>query len=228
MIGRDDDQRAIELARRAQIRQQLADHRVGVGHLRVVRLVLRGVRLGGAIGFVGIVEVDPGEPLRIADCGLRIRLRIDDPRGCRPDHVFRAPLCAFRGIAGRFLAVPIVVDVEPAVQAEARVEDEGADERARPVAGALEHGGQRRQLRAEPKQAVGAEAVHRRRHGRQDGCVRGKRQRRGAVRAREPEAFGCELVEVRGEAGAAAERADPIEAQRVDRDEEHVAAAAGT
>jgi hypothetical protein len=53
VIGRDDDERAIELARGAQIRQQLADHRVRVGHLGVVRLVLRGVGRWGSIRFMG-------------------------------------------------------------------------------------------------------------------------------------------------------------------------------
>ena len=70
VIGGDDDQRAIELAGGAQIRQQPADHRVGVGDLGVVRLVLRRVRLRGAVGFVRIVEMNPART-RAEDWGLR-------------------------------------------------------------------------------------------------------------------------------------------------------------
>ena len=53
-------------------------------------------------------------------------------------------------------------------------------------------------------------------------------QRRGAVGAREAKAFRREPIECRRQAGRTAERADPIDSQGVDRDQQNVAAAAGS
>ena len=84
------------------------------------------------------------------DWGLGTGTRTDwrqDPRGRRPDHVFaRGAPAPSAGVACGAFAVAVVVDVEAAIQAEARVEDERADERAGAVARRLQHGGQRRQL----------------------------------------------------------------------------------
>jgi hypothetical protein len=161
--------------------------------------------------------VDPGKK------GLRA---LPDPGGRGPDDIFGAALGAFGRIAGGFLSVTIIVGVEAAVQAEPRVQDERPDEGARPVAGRFEHGRQRGQARAETEQPVGAKAVHRRRDGGQDRGVRGKRQRHGAVGTRQTETAGRERVEIGGQTPAPAECADTIDAQRVDRDQQHVAAAA--
>src|SRR5689334_13252001 len=92
----------------------------------------------------------PHEPLMIADCRLliycRLRgLRIEDPfSGRRQDSVGGA--LHDLEVGARALDA-VVVEVEAGVQAEARVEDEGADKRRRPVAGALQLAGERR-LRA--------------------------------------------------------------------------------
>src|SRR3954465_1850513 len=153
VIGRDDDQRALELSGAAQRVEQLTDHRVGIGDLRIVRLVLRRERLRSTVGLVRIVQMHPCEPgtgswelgagswelvagsweLVAAGWGLGAG-RTQDPRGCRPHHLLGAAFGPLGHITGRLLAVTIVVDVEAAVQAEARIEHEGADERAGAVA----------------------------------------------------------------------------------------------
>ena len=130
-------------------------------------------------------------------------------------------------IAGAFFAIAIVVDVEAAVEAETRVEDERADERARAIAGTLEHvasvgsAGPRRK-----RPFVRTPWTRRRRRG-EDRGMRRQRQRRGRIGARELEPFGREPIQARRQPGGSAERAHAIGAQRVDRDQQHVAAAAG-
>ena len=62
VISRDHHQGAIELTGRAQIVEQLPDHRVGVRHLGVVRLVPRGERFRGAVGFMRVIQMDPSKP----------------------------------------------------------------------------------------------------------------------------------------------------------------------
>jgi hypothetical protein len=73
------------------------------------------------------------------DSGLGARdSGLENPCGRGLDHVFGAALGAFRVVACMFFAVPIVVHIEPAVQPEPRVEDEGTDECPRTVAVLLE------------------------------------------------------------------------------------------
>ena len=167
VIGGDDHDCAIELAGGFQIVEQCPDHRIGVGDFRVVGLVLRRVRFRCAVGLVRVIQMDPREPLRVAGCGLRIGLWIAtcrlliDPRRRGSNDFFGPSFGSVRGVPSLFLSVTIVVDVEPAIEAEAGVEDEGADERARAVAGGFHDRRQRRQRRTEAEQTVGAQPVDR-------------------------------------------------------------------
>ena len=67
-----------------------------------------------------VVDVDPGEPL----AGLAL-----DPLERGGDHGI-GPALALAGLAARRRVEPIVVAVEPGVQAESMIEREAADERA--------------------------------------------------------------------------------------------------
>src|SRR5438105_4048767 len=87
MIRGDHDQRLLESAR-WQTGEQTPDDGVRVRDLRFVGLMLRRVRLGGAVRFVRIVEVNPREPgIRGSGFGIR-RLRMysaADPSECGLD-----------------------------------------------------------------------------------------------------------------------------------------------
>ena len=56
--------------------------------------------------------------------------------------------------------------------------------------------------------------------------MRGQRQRRAGIRARQADPLAGEAIERRGQASGAAEGADPIGAERVDGDQQDVAAVA--
>ncbi len=124
------------------------------------------------------------------------------------------------------LAVAVVVDVEAAVQPEARVEHERPDECARAVPRGLQGRRQRGRVWSEPEQAVRSKAMNGWLRCREDGCVGRQRQRCRRVRPREPESPGGKTIEIRRQPELAAERADAVCSQRVNRDQKHVAAAA--
>ena len=126
-----------------------------------------------------------------------------------------------------FFAVSIVVDVEPAVQPEPRVEHECAHKGPGPVACVLQQRGQCRQLRTEAEQAVRSDAMDWRRDAGEHRGVRRERQRCRAVRACQSQPLAREPIELRRQPGRAAEGADAIRAERVDGDEQQVAAGAG-
>src|SRR4029078_5749140 len=106
---------------------------------------------------------------------------------------FRPPLGGFRGTAGGSHA--IVVHLETAVQAEARVEDERAQEGAGGVPGGGEPGGERLDGRIEAERAVVANAVVRRIQAGEDRRVRRQRQRHVRVGGLEAHAVARQAVE---------------------------------
>ena len=134
--------------------------------------------------------------------------RIDDI----PAAPFRLELLGARGIPPD----RIVVGLESLVKAEASVEDVGADERGRPVAGVAECRRQRAALAVEDD-AVLADAMRRRRQARHDRDVRWQRQRRRRANIGIRGAARREPVDVRGQTAT-----DAIGAQRVDRDQDDV------
>ena len=119
----------------------------------------------------------------------------------------------------------IVVDVEAAIQAEAAVENERADERAGSIAGRLEQGGERRHARVETEARVVVNAVAVGRHAGEDRRVRGQGQRRRRERVRKANAGGSKTIERRRQAAAVPVSAEAILAKRVDRDQQDVGAA---
>ena len=63
VIGGDDHQSVVAVTGGPQAREEIADERVGVGHLAVVgsAQVARRIRLGRLVGCVGLVQMNPGE-----------------------------------------------------------------------------------------------------------------------------------------------------------------------
>ena len=161
--------------------QQRAERGVGGRDLAVVGRAgeARGERLGRRVGAVRLVEVHPAE--RRAPGG---------PRRSRP--------CARATVAGAAALLleqrrprlrvdeAVVVDVEAAREAEARVEREGAHEGAGAVAARLQQRGQRVGPGREAEAGVVAHAVVEREAARED--VRVGRQRHDVVRVRVVEA----------------------------------------
>src|SRR5262249_33007047 len=131
---------------------------------------------------------------------------------------------AFRSVAFVSFAIPFVVHVEAAVEAESGVERESADEGAGAVAGRLEEHRKSRNLLTEAKQSVGADAMRRRRDAREDRRVRRQRQRRAGVGAGETNALAGDPIERWCQPRPTAEGADPVAPQRVDGDQQEVAA----
>jgi hypothetical protein len=152
-----------------------AQARVGGGDLAVVGTpaLLLAIGRGRIVGRVRLVEVHPGEerPRLVADPLLRGRGH-DRTRALGFEHA-RA-----RGAA----LDAIVVEVEPAGQAEAPVEDVGGDEGRRRVSAALQHRGQGGGVRGEDRAAVEVHAVMRRLPAAEDRGVRRERERHRSQR----------------------------------------------
>ena len=162
---------------------------------------------------MGLVQVDEREEPAAAH-GL-------DPARRRGDGVAAGPLRHHEGRPRLRPAEAVVVDVEAAREAEARVEDEGADEGPRAPAGAAQDRRQRRRRLREAEAAVVAHAVRGRQPTREDVGV--GRQRHDVVGARglEPHAARGEAVDPRRARVLATVAAEGVGAQRVDRDEQH-------
>ena len=135
MVGDEGDQRAIELAGGPQIGEQLADHCIGIRQLRVVGVVPRGVGLRGARAHADRRD-GPTNQGWSRDWGLgtgawgRRRRRAVAPWSLVPVLPMIRAAGAITSSARRSapsasraaFAVPIVVDVEPAIEAEPGVE----------------------------------------------------------------------------------------------------------
>ena len=180
--------------------------RVRVGRVLAIEWWRRRVRR------VRVVEVNPREP--------RASLFADPPGCCRRNRR-RRPF-GHRQLAGARRGVPVVVDVEAGIEAEARIQRKRADEGTRRVAPRAQAGGERRHARAQPVAGVVADPVSERIQPRENGGMR--RQRDHAVRVCrvEADAVRGEPIDVRGGGGAAV-HAEGVRTQRVDRDEEHIA-----
>jgi hypothetical protein len=120
----------------------------------------------------------------------------------------------------------VVVDVEAGVEAEARVERKGAHERARAIARLLEARGQRLRVARKAEAGVVAHAVLVRVQARQDVGVRGQRDDVVRVGALEAHALLRQPVQPRRLGLRLPVAAQRVEAQRVDRDQQHRSARA--
>ncbi len=221
MVGHHRDQRAVLHPQLAQLVEHRGHDRVVEGDLAVVGSVCEDVaeRVGGRVGLVGVVEVEPGEPGRLR------RLLLLQPGAEGQRGAVAAPL----RLQGEDLALHalhvVVVDVEPAGQAVAPVEDERADEGARVVAGVLERGGQGGQPVGHVEVAVVAHPVGGGEQAGEDRGVGGQGDGRGGVGGGEHHAVAGETVQVARLRLRVAVGADVVGAGGVEGDEEDVVAA---
>ena len=212
IAGDDDDRRPRGIA---HIVEKRRERRVGRRYLAVVRLsgVLAVERRRRTVGRVRIEHVHPGEP-----AGAFVRA---DPIAREGHHGCRRPLG--HDELSRVARFPesIVVDVEPLIQAETRVQRKGGDEGTGRVTSLLENRRERTCARREPIAAVLADAVDVRILTGENARVRWQRKDGLRMRKREADAFARKPVE-RGRRCRAAVRAERIRAQCVDRDEENI------
>jgi len=149
---------------------------------------------------------------------------LPNPLGRGAQHLVRRTLREMKaGVGAR--AIAIVVLVEAAIEAEPPIEHEGADKRPGAIAGLPQPFGQGRRLGSQSKRAVVADPVMRRNEAGQDARVRRQRDRRVGPHVREAHAARGKGVERGREASRASVGANPIGAQRVDRDQQDVCAA---
>ena len=198
---------------------EAAHQAVGPRHLAVVgpTRVLRGIGLGGIVGIVGIVEVQPEEePARRPRLEPGDRLR----QGLVPP--FLDAVQEARIVAGS-VRETVGVDVEAAMEARLRGEDHRGDEGARREAAALEDGSQGGDSRGERGRDVVADGAAPGVEAREQRDVGGPGEgnldhglgNEGTL-ARHP-------IEGGGRRVAAAVAAEPVGAQGVDGDENEMA-----
>ena len=169
-----------------------------------------------------IVEVRPCEPWPIAVDGVADPR---DPAHGGVQHFVRRPLQHRESSAGGPRPVLVVVDVEPGVQPEARIEHESGDERASAVPGCLQRARERGMTAVETKRSVVADAIDEWIRAGQQRCVRGERQRHMGVGRFEAQSLGGEPIDRRRQTSGATVGAHVIRAQGVDGNQQDVRAA---
>ena len=196
VIAGDDDQRAIEESATVESTPEVADERVGVGHLGVVRpsRIARFEGLLRRVRIVGVVEVEPekeraaGGPFVEPAHGGR-----DGLRAVAPDRPHVRPV--------RLLQSPqievVEVMVEAATDPPSAVEHEGAHEAAGGPSALAEQLGERGEAPVENGADVLADAVAGRVEAGQDRRVRREGQGHRARGVREADALFRERVDAR-------------------------------
>ena len=213
VVAGEDDQRP-RRGRLQERNEQGPQRGVGGGDLTYVggTAIAGRVRLRGHVGGVRLVDMDPAEG------GAAVAL--GEPAARRGHRLLAAPLGQGQGSIRS--GEPVVVDVEPAAEAEARVQGEGADERARPVSSRLEEGGEGRPVAREAEAGVVAHAVLEGQPAGQDVGVRGQGDDVVGVGLPEDHARGGQAVQVGSRARGRAVGAQRVGAEGVDGDEEDV------
>ncbi len=176
-------------------------------------------RLRRFVGSVGIVEVHPEE--------TRLSLLRPPPCESEAHHLVPAPLGDDEVLLVRALGVTVVVDVEPAIEPELRVERKRADERSGGVARAAQDGGEGRHRRREPEAAVLAHAVLKRIEPGEDVGVGGQRHHVVSVGVGEHPPLGGQAIENGSLRPPVAGETRRVGAQGVDGDQDDVASGAG-
>ena len=214
VVGEHGDHRIGLATGRAKPVEEAPELRVGEGDLAVVEPAgeLRPVGLGGIVGCVGVVEMDPDEE--------RPPARVGEPPERVVDDLVGRPLGARSGDG----ALPEVLGegVEALPEAEGGGHRVGPDEGRRAVALRLQPGGERLVARVEGKDDVVAHAVHGRIEAGQDRRVRRPGHGYRGLGLLEPRAPRGEGVEGPRARLARAVDADVVGPQGVDGDEEEV------
>jgi hypothetical protein len=218
VIGGEDHERVALLSGAKERLEDGTEQAVRVRHFAVIGR-LRMARREGLrrdVREVRLIEVDPREGPR-RSLGRPPLLRLLHRPGPRPlRHEERG--------ARLGIAQAIVVDVEPPVEAEPRVEREGAHEGTRRVAGPLEEGGQRVDATGEPEAGVVTDTVIERVPAGEDVGVRRQRHHVLGMRLLEAHAAGGQAVDPGCLDRPIPVTAEGIRPERVDGDEEDVEA----
>ena len=214
VVRGEDDQRPGARPVREERLEQAPERGVGRRHLALVGLVPepRRQRLGGLVGEVGLVEVDPAEPGRIPG-------RVDEAAR-QADRLGPGALLLEEHGPRRGVDEAVVVDVEAPPEAEPRIEGERAHEGPGPVAAGLQQRGEGLGAFREAEAGVVPDPVVRREASREDVRVRGQGGHVVGVRAVETDPLRREPVHPRGGRAGAAVGAEGVGPQRVHGDEE--------
>ena len=178
-------------------------------------LVFGRIRGRGMIGIVRIVQVHPEKKLLLIILAEPVQRHIG--------HHVAGTLHFFQ--VGFLQAVEIevvVVEIESAIQSEARIEHRRADHGTGHISIFLEHGSQGGLAWA---QFVGGKIVHAAPHGISSGKhhgVRGQRDRHRSVGALEARTLGGERVDIGSANLLVAVAAEMVGTQRIDSDDHHI------
>ncbi len=168
------------------------------------------IGLGRGVRGVGVPEVDPAEPFSRP---------AQDPGHGRIDDLLRAPLRVVARRAGRG-EEGVVVDVEPLVEPEPRIERKSPDEGARGVALGLEMLGQGQEGRGNLGLRVLAHPMEEGRRAEKDVGVGGQGDGIVGVSVFEQHAAGGHGVDRGRLDGFGAVAAEPVRAEGVDCDQQ--------
>jgi hypothetical protein len=215
MVGGQDDD-GVGRGRLQERPQHGLEGRVRGRHLAHVRRARETRREGfpRQVRGMRVVHVDPAEG--------RTAVALGQPALGRGDGVCATALG--QGQRPRRPLELVVVYVEAAIEAEARVERERAHERPRAIAGRLQERGQGGRVGGKPEPRVVAHAVLEGEAAGQDVGVRGQGDDVVRVRLAEHHASAGQAIEDRRGARGGAVRAHRVRAQGVDRDQQDVEA----
>ncbi len=213
VVGGEDDERPLARGCREERLEERPEGGVRGRHLALVGLVREGGRQRGRrlVREVRLVQVDERKPLLAAD-------RVDPSPG-RAHRVLSRPLGHGEGGRARS-SHPVVVHLEPAVEPEARVERERADEGPGAPALLAQDRGEGRPVRGETEARVVVNPVAQRVVAGEQVGVRGQGHHVVRPCRLEADALGRQAVDPRRPRVAAAVAAERVRAQRVDGHEE--------
>ena len=215
VVGGQDDERPAVAAFGDHRIEQRGQRRVGRRHIAEIGVVPepRSKRFGRRVRKMRLVKVNPQEPWR----SLRSPRALvgPGPVGIQPlpgrgDRFDAATLGHTKRGVVFALPVAIVVDVEPASEAEAHVERERADEGRGPIPTRFEHCRQRVGVIGKSESGVLADAVMQRVSARENIGVRRQRDDRGGMGAGEPDAACRQPIDPRRRDNPVPVRADRI------------------
>ena len=212
MVAGENEEGLVQNTTTLEAFAQHADERVGIGHLAVVRVVgiLGAEGLGGLVGVVGLEEVDPQEEGRVP--------RLVEPLEGVLDGLSSIAL-HLTDIDRRLVGVEIkvvVVVIEAAANAPARIENEGTDEASRPPTRPGQDLGEGGNLLVEVVAHVLPHPVIGRVGTGHDRAVGRQREGHCGRSVRELHSFSNDCVDVRGRHLRRAIAGEAIAAERVD------------
>jgi hypothetical protein len=200
-------------ADQAQERLQRRIRRGDLPEIGIARIALREGG-GGAVGCVRFVQVDPEESL--------FPPRLLEPPAAQIHDLGPGPLLQLEIVASVDRRISVIVEIEAAIQTEARVERKGGYDRCRRVAPLREERRERRETRIEVEPGILPYAVLIGVEARQDVGVGRQRDDVGGVGEIEDERLASQRVEIGRLHFPIAVESQSVGSKGVDRDEDDV------